>query len=129
VQVGVRDFGEREHAFAQESRGRIRTLFDADLATRQVDGGTCASSARSARRPAGKVYVSFDVDGLDPTLCPSTGTPVPGGLSWARPCCGSRSCRSGSEVVGLDLNEVNPGEARRPRTAGTRSSARGCSTV
>src|SRR5262249_52506961 len=58
-----------------------------------------------------KVFVSFDVDGLDPTLCPNTGTPVPGGLTWSEAMLWLEElARSGREVVGLDLNEVNPGD-------------------
>ena len=56
-----------------------------------------------------KVYVSFDVDGLEPALCPHTGTPVPGGLSWAEGTSLLRAvAESGREIVGFDLCEVAP---------------------
>jgi agmatinase len=56
-----------------------------------------------------KVYVSFDIDGLDPALCPHTGTPVPGGLSWAEGTSLLRAvAESGREIVGFDLCEVSP---------------------
>ncbi len=56
------------------------------------------------------VYVSFDIDGLDPALCPNTGTPVPGGLSFQQAVALlSRVQRSGRRIVGFDLNEVAPG--------------------
>jgi len=112
VQVGIRDFGEREHALIHESRGRIRTLYDADWQRAKIDGMNLRElvKKRLDDLPA-KVYVSFDVDGLDPTLCPNTGTPVPGGLSWAEAQLWLEElARSGREVVGLDLNEVSPGE-------------------
>ena len=56
------------------------------------------------------VFISFDVDGLDPTLCPNTGTPVPGGLSFqeATYLIGAVE-RSGRRIVGFDLLEVAPG--------------------
>ena len=56
------------------------------------------------------VYLTFDVDGLDPTLCPGTGTPVPGGLAWDEAMLVLRElAKSGRRVVGLDLNEVSAG--------------------
>lgn len=111
VQVGVRDFGEREFAMVQESRGRIRTLFDSDWQRAKLDQTNLRELVKKRLEdlPA-KVWLSFDVDGLDPTLCPSTGTPVPGGLTWSEAMLWLEElARSGREVVGLDLNEVNPG--------------------
>ncbi|MEZ6186408.1 MAG: agmatinase family protein [Planctomycetota bacterium] len=55
------------------------------------------------------VYVSFDIDGLDPALCPSTGTPVPGGLSFAEAVALlNEVVTSGRRIVGFDLCEVAP---------------------
>ena len=57
----------------------------------------------------GPVYLSFDIDGLDPTLCPNTGTPVPGGLSFAEMVVLLRTLvESGRKIVGFDLVEVAP---------------------
>jgi len=57
-----------------------------------------------------EVYVSFDIDGLDPAYCPHTGTPVPGGLSFAQATYLLRALgESGRRIVGFDLNEVAPG--------------------
>ena len=54
--------------------------------------------------------ISFDIDGLDPTLCPNTGTPVPGGLSFNDAVLlVSVVAQSGRRIVGFDLNEVAPG--------------------
>ena len=54
-----------------------------------------------------EVYVSFDVDGLDPGLCPHTGTPVPGGLSFSETTGLLRKLvESGRRIVGFDLSEV-----------------------
>ena len=56
------------------------------------------------------VHVSFDIDGLDPALCPNTGTPVPGGLNWHEACHLLWTlATSGRRVVGFDLVEVAPG--------------------
>lgn len=110
VQIGIRDFGHREDAYIRESNGRIRTFFDPDLRAALLSG----ENWRALLTPAidllpAKVYLSFDIDGLDPTLCPSTGTPVPGGLSFAEAVMMLRLvAESGREVVGLDLCEVAP---------------------
>jgi len=58
-----------------------------------------------------KVYLSFDIDGLDPKLCPGTGTPVPGGLEYEEATFLIRSIvRAGITIIGCDLNEVAPGD-------------------
>lgn len=111
VQVGVRDFSESEFDLIQGSRGRIATLFDRDWAHARAEGKNLRAIAREriALLPE-HVYVSFDVDGLEPALCPHTGTPVPGGLSWNDAMLWLEELgRSKKRVVGLDLNEVNPG--------------------
>jgi agmatinase len=57
------------------------------------------------------VYLSWDIDGLDPVLCPNTGTPVPGGLSFQQAVSLMEGiARAGKIIVGFDLNEVSPGE-------------------
>ncbi len=59
-----------------------------------------------------QVYVTFDIDGLDPTLCPHTGTPVPGGLSFQEASfLVGEIVRSGRRLVGFDLVEVAPDPA------------------
>src|SRR6185437_12043890 len=83
AQIALRDLSEDEHAFIQGSGGRVAALFDGDLARRQLEGEPFAKIAQAAiARLPRHVYLSFDIDGLDPSLCPHTGTPVPGGLSF-----------------------------------------------
>jgi agmatinase len=56
-----------------------------------------------------EVYVSFDIDGLDPKLCPNTGTPVPGGLEYEQALYLVRMvAESGRVIIGFDVNEVAP---------------------
>ena len=58
------------------------------------------------------MHVSFDIDGLDPSLCPHTGTPVPGGLSFPEAVTLLRVlAESGRRVVSFDLCEVAPDPA------------------
>jgi agmatinase len=111
VQAGVRDFGERELDFIEASRGRIVTHFDVDLFQARFEGQTFQQiAARIVADLPAKVYISFDIDGLDPTFCPGTGTPVPGGFHFHEVSyLIGQVARSGRKIVGFDLNEVSPG--------------------
>ena len=122
VQVGVRDVSNAESAMIEGSDGRIITFFDSDLAVRKEEGATWADIADEivAALPQ-DVYLSWDIDGLDPTLCPSTGTPVPGGLSWNEAIGLLRALRRGGKrIVGLDLCEVSPGDTEWDANVGAR---------
>lgn len=111
VQAGVRDLCEEEVERIKGSNGRIVTSFDVAVAQARMNGALAALFDEIASALPKHVYVSFDVDGLDPTLCPHTGTPVPGGLSFheASALVGA-VVRSGRTIVGFDLNEVAPGD-------------------
>jgi agmatinase len=54
------------------------------------------------------VYLTIDVDGLDPSIMPSTGTPEPGGLSWQQACFTLQELFTTRTVVGMDVNELAP---------------------
>lgn len=113
LQIGIRDLSEQEHGRITGSGGRISALFDADLRRRTFEGEPFGKIARAAiARLPQQVYLSFDIDGLDPALCPSTGTPVPGGLSFAEVSALLAYVEeSGRKIVGFDLTEVAPGPA------------------
>ncbi len=111
VQVGIRDFGEAEFDFIQQSEGRIHTFFDARLSRARLDGQPWREQVDAIVDELPQdVYLSWDIDGLEPTLCPHTGTPVPGGLSFAQATALLDGVlRAGKRIVGFDLNEVAPG--------------------
>jgi len=112
VQVGIRDFCEEEFDFIQNHPKTIRTFFDLQNKKRQLSGETWANISKEVVEflPS-KVYVSFDIDGLDPQLCPGTGTPVAGGLSVSEVFYLLEAVvKSGRQIIGFDLNEVSPGE-------------------
>ncbi len=113
VQVGIRDYCEEEHEFCRAQGERVRVFFDADLAARSLEGQHWSSFCDEiTTRLTEDVWVSFDIDGLDPTLCPNTGTPVPGGLSFHQAnLVLDRLVRSGKRVIGFDLTEVAPGDS------------------
>ncbi|MBC8072373.1 MAG: agmatinase family protein [Deltaproteobacteria bacterium] len=107
VQVGIRDVSTEEHALAQ-SDPRMRTHYDPQVRRRLARGLSFASWCDEVidELPA-QVYVSFDIDGLDPALCPGTGTPVPGGFSFAEAVMLLETLHArGKTVVGFDLVEV-----------------------
>jgi agmatinase len=110
VQVGIRDYSDEEEAVIRAHANRLTTWFDPDLRRSLFDGETWSRLAM--RIVAGlprDVYVSFDIDGLDPALCPHTGTPVLGGLSFPEAMALLRVVvESGRRIVGFDLNEVTP---------------------
>lgn len=122
VQVGIRDLGMAENEMIARSNGRIATFFDPDVAMRREHGTPFAEIADEivAALPD-DVYLSWDIDGLDPTLCPGTGTPVPGGLSWNDAIGLLRAIRRAKKrIVGLDLCEVAPGETEWDANVGAR---------
>jgi agmatinase len=111
VQVGIRDFAKGEVDFATANGSRVSVHYDAQLAERSFAGESWQHicDAIVSELPP-KVYVSFDIDGLDPKLCPNTGTPVPGGLSFQQAAyLVKRLVLSGRTIIGFDLNEVVPG--------------------
>ncbi|MBL8922674.1 MAG: agmatinase family protein [Myxococcaceae bacterium] len=113
VQVGIRDFGEAEYEYLQSSNGRIHTFFDARLAHARLDGMPWREQVDMiVDELPNRVYLSWDIDGLEPVLCPHTGTPVPGGLTFHQACTLLEGvARAGKTIVGFDLNEVAPGPA------------------
>jgi len=112
VHVGIRDCSEAEHELSRASGGRSVAYFESDLRARMFDGEAFRAIAEEiVEHLPREVFVSFDVDGLDPSLCPGTGTPVPGGLSFREAVAVIAACaRSGRTIVGCDLNEVAPRE-------------------
>lgn len=111
VQVGIRDYCDEELDVIQGSNGRVNTFFDKNIKERQYEGDTWKQICQDiiARLPQ-KVYISFDIDGLDPKLCPNTGTPVPGGFEMEQVFYLFKQLHlSGKEIIGFDLNEVSTG--------------------
>ena len=111
VQVGIRDFAKAEADVIADSNGRIITHHDTTLAERRFAGETWKTicDAIVGELPQ-RVYLSFDIDGLDPKLCPSTGTPVPGGLSFQQAAyLIKRVVQLGKTIIAFDLDEVAPG--------------------
>lgn len=112
VQLGVRDFCEEELVRIRSSNKRIVTYFDQPLKERMFDGESWKTITEEIiEKLPQKVYLSFDIDGLDPKLCPNTGTPVPGGLQLEQVFyLVKKILESGRQFIGFDLVEVGVGD-------------------
>lgn len=112
VQVGVRDYSEAEWEYIFNSNYKVITYFDRELKERLYEGQTWQSVAEEIiEKLPDKVYISFDVDGLDPKLCPNTGTPVAGGMESEQIFyIFNKLVKSGKKIIGFDLNETGVGE-------------------
>lgn len=122
VQVGVRDFCDEEIDYLRNNTNRIDCFFDRDIKNRLYDGDSWRSIVEDivASLPQ-KVYISFDIDGLDPKNCPNTGTPVFGGLEADQVFYLFRKVQeSGRKIVGFDLNEVGVGDNSWDANVGAR---------
>ena len=110
VQVGIRDYCQDEVDYAQ-SDSRVVTFFDRDLKRAHYEGVPWQQQVGEiVQSLPQKVYLSFDIDGLDPKLCPNTGTPVAGGLESEQVLyLVEQVIDSGRTLIGFDLNEVAPG--------------------
>jgi len=108
VQIGTRDYSLSELDYIKNSNNRVVTYFDRDIKERGYEGETWQKITDDiiAQLPQ-KVYLSFDIDGLDPKLCPNTGTPVQGGFETQQVYYLFRKIlQSGRQLIGFDLNEV-----------------------
>ena len=122
VQVGIRDMCQQEADLIEHSVGRV-ALFSQRFMSEEkfVKKPWKKVCGKIIAQLPQKVYISFDIDGLDPKLCPGTGTPVPGGLEFEEATYLLRMIvRSGRTIIGLDLNEVAPGDTEWNAIVGAR---------
>jgi|694.fasta_scaffold15482_10 agmatinase len=113
VQVGVRDYCDEEFEIIEKESTRIKTYFDNNIKERIYEGETWKSICEDIiSQLPNQVYVSFDIDGLDPKLCKNTGTPVQGGFEAEQiQYLFKKLVESGKKIIGFDLNEVSCGES------------------
>jgi agmatinase len=108
VQVGIRDFCEEEMKIVENEEERISVFFDQELKENRFNGKTWnVQCEKIVEELPELVYISFDIDGLDPKLCPNTGTPVPGGLDFPEAVfLLKKVVESGREIIGFDVCET-----------------------
>jgi agmatinase len=111
IQVGIRDYCQAEYDITRTPGGKVTTFFDRDIKHRQLDGTSWTAICNDiiAQLPD-KIYLSFDIDGLDPKLCPNTGTPVAGGFEFEQILMLiEKIVDSGKKIISFDINEIAPG--------------------
>lgn len=111
VQLGIRDLCEAEAEMIQTD-DRITCFYNQRIQERLFNGEywsiLCKEVINSLPE---KVYISIDIDGLEPQYCPNTGTPVPGGISFDHLVFLLHELiKAGKEVIGADLVEVGAEE-------------------
>lgn len=104
VQIGVRDYCEEESDYIRNAyRQSILFVHGSEI----IPGRSLDVDSFTRFLPK-QVYISFDIDGLDPANCPNTGTPVPGGLTFYQAIELIRGIAERCHIVGFDLVEVGP---------------------
>ena len=111
--VGIRDFCEQENDVFLKQKGRVKIVRSADIRRQQYSGITWREQCDVIidALPE-KVHITFDIDGLDPTLCPNTGTPVPGGFQFEEATYLLSRLAEKRTVIGFDLVEVSPADGK-----------------
>ncbi len=121
VQVGIRDYCEDEKNLI-DTNEKVTTFFDSDIKQLQYEGKSwqkiCANIVASL---PDKIYLSIDIDGLDPKLCPNTGTPVPGGFEFEQLVyLISQVVAAKKQIIAFDINEIAPGNDEWDANVGAR---------
>ena len=131
VQVGVRDYCEQEWEYICNSNFRVITYFDKNIQERLFEGQLWKTITEEIiQHLPEKVYISFDIDGLDRKLCPNTGTPVPGGFESEEMIYLFKKIKeSGRELIGFDLVEIGVGETDWDSNVGARILWRLCNLM
>ena len=122
VQVGIRDHCHAESMIVKGSKGRVVSFYDRDIKQKQYNGSTWKNICREIiSKLPNKVYLSFDIDGLDPKLCPNTGTPVAGGFEFEQALfLVQLLVESGRKIIAFDINEISPGNDEWDANVGAR---------
>jgi agmatinase len=131
VQIGIRDYCEEEWDYIVNNNQRVITYFDKDIKERLYEGQTWQTivSEMIEHLPQ-KVYISFDIDGLDPKLCPHTDTPVQGGFETEQIFyLLKKLLNSGRQIIGFDLNEVGISNNEWDENVGARCLFKLCNTL
>lgn len=102
VQIGIRNISDEndELNFWQKNQKRIKTFWAKDKKRWKI------SEILKNLKP--NVYVTFDIDALDPSIMPSTGTPEPGGLKWYETLEILRAVARNKKIIGIDFVELAP---------------------
>ena len=105
-QIGIRAFSKEEYERINTD-DKITTFFAADILQNNAKWQKCLDSLRTIEGP---VHLTIDIDGLDGSIVPSTGTPVPGGLNFwqAVEIIEALFSAPSANIISMDINEIVP---------------------
>ena len=101
ISFGIRNISSSEIPFLKKNKKRIKIYWAKDKSKWNLN-----KFKKIIRNK--KVYLTFDVDGLDLSIMPATGTPEPGGLLWDETMNIIKIAAKASHIVGADVNELSP---------------------
>ena len=101
ISFGIRNISLNEILFLKKNKKRMKIFWAKDKYKWNLN-----EFKKLIRNK--KVYITFDVDGLDSSLMPATGTPEPGGLFWDDAIKIIKIAAQSSDIVGADINELSP---------------------
>ena len=101
ISFGIRNISSSEIPFLKKNSSRIKIFWAKDKIKWDL------SKFKKLIKNK-KVYLTFDVDGLDSSIMPATGTPEPGGLLWDETLNIIKIAAKNSQIVGADINELSP---------------------
>ena len=101
VSFGIRNISQSEIPFLKKNSSRIKIFWAKDKNKWDLQKFRKLIKDKI-------VYLTFDVDGLDSSIMPATGTPEPGGLFWDETLDIIRIASKNSKIVGADINELSP---------------------
>jgi len=101
ISFGIRNISESEILFLKKNSSRINIFWAKDKSKWNLNKFKKLIKNKT-------VYLTFDVDGLDSSIMPATGTPEPGGLLWDETLNIIRIAAKNSKIVGADINELSP---------------------
>jgi len=101
ISFGIRNISQDEIPFLRKNKKRIKIYWAKDKSKWNFNEFKKIIKNK-------KIYLTFDVDGLDSSLMPATGTPEPGGLFWDETMKIIKIAAQNSNIVGADINELAP---------------------
>ena len=101
ISFGIRNISEKEVTYLKKNSNRIKIFWAKDKKEWNLN-----SFKKLIKNQT--VYLTFDVDGLDSSIMPATGTPEPGGLLWDETLDIIKIAMKNSKIVGADINELAP---------------------
>ena len=101
ISFGIRNISSNEITFLNKNKKRIHIFWAKDKLNWNLN-----KFRKNIRNK--KIYITFDVDGLDSSIMPATGTPEPGGLFWDETIKIIKVAAQSSQIVGADINELSP---------------------